>query len=121
MLDLQITQPLQKNCPKINCFHCLKLGHMKENCYKRKVVFIFIWLWEMIQKYIEALKKIYKQKEEIHLKFRESKCKKDGEVYKVFNKEILVGIYVGRGHLSNFNHTMKSNHAQQTNDLLKHV
>ena len=66
-------------------------------------------------------KKRYKQKEEICRKFRESKYKKDGEVYKVFNKEIEVGVYVVPGHLNNFNHTMKSNHAQLTNGLLKHV
>ena len=87
----------KKNCPNIKCFHCHKLGHMKEHCYKRKVDFIFNWLWEMSQKYIEALKKRYKQKEEICRKFRESKYKKDGEVYKVFNKEIEVGVYIGPG------------------------
>ena len=42
-------------------------------------------------------KKRYKQKEEICRKFRESKYKKDGEVYKVFNKEIEVGVYIGPG------------------------
>ena len=47
----------KNNCLKIKCFHCHKLGHMKKHCYKRKVDFIFNWLWEMDQKYREALKK----------------------------------------------------------------
>jgi len=42
-------------------------------------------------------KKRYKQKEITFRKFRESKYKKDGEVYKVFNKKIEVGVYVGPG------------------------
>ena len=39
------------HCPKIKCFHCHKLGHVKEHCYKRKVDFIFNWLWKMNKKY----------------------------------------------------------------------
>ena len=87
----------KNNCPKIKCFHCHKLGHMKKHCYKRKVDFIFNWLWEMDQKYREALKKRYIEKEEICRKFRESKYIKEGSVYKMYNKDTEVGVYIGPG------------------------
>ena len=51
----------------------------------------------MDQKYREALKKRYIEKEEICRKFRESKYIKEGSVYKMYNKDTEVGVYIGPG------------------------
>ena len=31
----------KKQCPKIRCFYCNRMGHIKTNCYFKKIDFIF--------------------------------------------------------------------------------
>ena len=51
----------------------------------------------MNQKYREALKKRYKEKEEICKKFRESEYVKEGSVFKMYNNDIEIGVHTGPG------------------------
>ena len=56
----------------------------------------------MNQKYRDALKKRYKEKEEICKKFIESKYVKEGPIFKMCNNDIEVGVYTGPGTLKQF-------------------
>ena len=51
----------------------------------------------MNQTYREALKKRYKEKEEICKKFRESKYVKEGSVFKMYSNDIKINVYTGPG------------------------
>lgn len=39
---------LKNRCPNIKCFQCGKRGHIKANCYKKKIDYLFARLKEMI-------------------------------------------------------------------------
>ena len=75
----------------------------------------------MNQKYREALKKRYNEKEEICKKFRESIYVKEGSVNKMYNKDIEVGVYDGPGTHKQFKAFNEIQTYSKKKDLLKHA
>jgi len=58
---------LKRTCPKIRCFHFGKLGHLKTNCFRKKLDYLFQKVKEKyeIEKQSNKLKKeLQKQKKE---------------------------------------------------------
>ena len=73
------------------------LGHVKADCNKRKINFIFNRLMEMFEGYKEANKCWHKKTESIKKRMKESRYKKEGGAYKMYWNETQVGEYTGPG------------------------
>ena len=60
------------------------LGHVKADCNKRKINFIFNRLMEMFEGYKEANKSWHKKTESIKKRMNESRYKKEDGAYKMY-------------------------------------
>ena len=106
------THHLKRTCPLLRCFYCNKYGHLKQDCFRRKVNFIFNREMERFKcreekkkNRKESKKSKKKQKElekkifELRLKNMEIKRRKtdNGDVMTVYWKEKQIGDYIGPG------------------------
>ena len=55
----------------MQCFYCLRLGHIKANCYKRKIDLIFEWLVQMAKDIKEIQKRRFKTQKNVLDKIKE--------------------------------------------------
>ena len=62
MLVLPFAKIFKKRLKNIQCFYCLRLGHIKENCDKRKIDQIFECLIQMAKNIKEIQKRRFKTK-----------------------------------------------------------
>ena len=101
----------KKQCPKIRCYHCKRLGYMVANCWRKKVDYIFQRMKEDLQRKAETReerKNLQKSKErnrilEINIIKKRAqyfegflkRTERRGDVYWAKWKEIELGEYNG--------------------------
>ena len=103
---------LKMNCPKIHCFYCGKSGHIKANCWIKKMCYIFSKLKEKEDQKDKRKEKKRKNKEKKKQRRKGleiidqrvqymgtylKKDKKGKEEYFVKWKDIELGQYTGSG------------------------
>ena len=101
---------MRMNCPKIHCFYCSKSGHMKVNCWIKKMCYIFSKLKEKEDQKDKRKGKKEKNKEKKKQRRKEfeiinnrvqymvtylKKSEKGKEKYFVKWKDVELGQYIG--------------------------
>ena len=114
----------KKSFPRIRCFYCHQLGHIKATCYKRKVNFIYDKLiedftkrkkrqQEKILKELTKDEEIKRQKKIMQKRAKEIMFElvisEKGEVFTVKIKGITIGKYIEPGLLGPTLENLKTN------------
>ena len=75
-------------------FYCRRLGHLKANCFKRKLdYYIFKWLWKMTENAREIDKRRNSQREHIQALIEECKFIHSEDSFKLTWKNKEIGEY----------------------------
>ena len=94
----------KKNCPKIRYFQCHRLGHMKAQCFMKKINKILEWMGKTIKEK-EVKKKQRKEKKEkrrkmienLKLRAKQTEFVKQGEKWILMWKGDAIGDFIGPG------------------------